>query len=319
VRNNATGTERKPIELLFHNIHEHGTEIMDRWMREVETRTGGRVRFARTAGENPGAIKAADLVRDVPASGDRYPLLNLVQVPFIFPSSIVGSKVVAQLYAEYTELQKELSDTKVVGLGLGAYMAVYSSRAWGPIRNTGDFKGARTRSLTLIDGFIEALGGRPEHVGFSEIRGLLETGRLDATVLGILPGHQFKLADGAAPYCTITGQTSITMHPMRIYMKWDTWHRLPLDIQRVIDAMGPAGSDCWFAVQGGLDADRHLVEAAEYIEKKGQRIQLAPEELERWHRLSQPSRDTAIAGAEARGLPAGKFFNRMNELIAEYS
>jgi TRAP-type C4-dicarboxylate transport system substrate-binding protein len=310
--------EGKPIELVFHNIHEHGTEIMDRWIHEVEARTGGRVRFTKTVGENPGAIKAADVVRHVPTRGDLYPLLNLVQVPFLFPNSTVGSKVIAQLYAEYPELQKELSDVKVVGLGLGAYMAIYSSQAWGPIRSTGDFKGARTRSLALIDGFVAALGGRPEHVGFSEIRGLLETGRLDATVLGILPGHQFKLADGAAPYCTVTGKTSITMHPMRIYMKWDTWNSLPFGIQKAIDAIGPAGSDCWFAVQSGLDADRHLAEALEYIERKGQLIRLSPKELGKWHRLSLPGREAAIAGAEARGLPARKFFDRMNELIAEY-
>ena len=31
----------KPIELVFHNIHEHGVEIMDMWMNEIETRTSG--------------------------------------------------------------------------------------------------------------------------------------------------------------------------------------------------------------------------------------------------------------------------------------
>ena len=109
------------------------------------------------------------------------------------------------------------------------------------------------------------------------------------------------------------------MHPMRIYMKRDTWDRLPPDIQQAIDGIGPAGADCWFAVQGGLDADHHLVEALEHIERKGRIIQLAPDELERWHRLSQPGREAAIAGVEARGLPARNFFDRMNDLIAEYS
>ena len=309
----------KLMELVLHNIHDHGTEIMDEWIREVETRSGGRVRFVKTSGENPQALKAADVVRDVPAEGDRYPLLNLIQIPFIFPSSKVGSRVIAQLYEEYAELQRELSDVKVVGLGIGAYMAIYSSRLRGPIRRIEDFKGARTRSLSMIDRVIETLGGIPEHVGFSEIGRLMATGKLDATVLGILPGHQFKLADGIAPYCTLTGKTSITMHPMRIYMKWDTWNRLPPDIQKIIDDIGPAGADCWFAVQSGRDADRHLVEALEYIEQKGQLIELAPEELERWHRLVRPHRDAAIAAAETRGLPARKFFDRMNELVATYS
>lgn len=88
-------SQEKPLELVFHNIHDHGVEIVDMWMDEVSTRSNGKVRFAKSSGEDAGAIKAADLVRDVTAMGDRYPLLNLVQIPFIFPSSTVGSRVVA--------------------------------------------------------------------------------------------------------------------------------------------------------------------------------------------------------------------------------
>jgi TRAP-type C4-dicarboxylate transport system substrate-binding protein len=318
MKNGPGKPEDDSIELVLHNIHDHGTEIMDEWTREVAARTGGRVRFKKTSGENPAAIQAADIVRDVPAEPGAYPLLNLIQVPFIFPSATVGSKVIAQLYMEYPELRQELSDVKVVGLGIGACMAIFSSRRWGPIKSVEDFQGARTRSLTVIDGVIEALGGRPERVGFSEIAGRLESGSLDATVLGILPGHQFRLAEGIAPYCTLAGKTSITMHPMRIYMKRDAWNSLPQDIRDVIDGMGPSGAGCWFAVRSGLDADKHLVEALEYIKAKGRLIELGPEELERWHRLARPHRDAAIAAVGARGLPARQFFDRMNELAAEY-
>ena len=312
-------TEGKPVELVFHNIHDHGVEIIDMWMNEVATRTGGRVRFKKSSGEDPAAIKAADLVRDVPATGSRYPLLNLVQIPFIFPSSTVGSRVIAQLYAEFSELRAELSDVKLVGLGLGALMAIFSSRAWGPIRRVEEFKGARTRSLPLIDGVIAALGARPLHVGYLEMGHLLETGGLDAAVMGLLPAMMFKLADGAAPYCTIAGKTSITMHPMRLYMKWDTWNSLPPDIRQTIDEIGPAGAGCWYAVQTGIDADSHLREALEQFERKGGLIEVSPGELKRWHRLIQPNLDSTLSDVEAKGRPARQFYNRMVELVAEYS
>ena len=312
-------SKEKPIELVFHNIHDHGVEIMDMWMNEVETRTSGRVRFTKSSGEDPAAIKAADIVRDVPAGGERYHLLNLIQIPFIFPSSTVGSRVIAQLYAEFSELREETSDVKVVGLGIGALMAIFSSQAWGPIRTLEDFKGARTRSLPLIDGVIEALGAKPLHVGYLEISHLLETGELDATVLGILPANMFKLAEGAAPYCTIAGNRSITMHPMRTYMKWDTWNSLPPDIRVIIEEIGPAGGDCWFAVQSGADADNHLHEALEYIKQNGELIKVSPEELKRWRQLIQPDLDSAVGAVEAKGLPGRKFFNRMTELVTEYS
>ena len=119
-------SQDKAIVLVFHNIHDHGTEIMDMWMNEIEIRTGGRVKFTRSTGENPELIAAADVVRDVPANSSRYPLLNLVQIPFVFPSSTVGCRVIAQLYSEFPEFRDELNDVKVVGLGIGALMAIFS-------------------------------------------------------------------------------------------------------------------------------------------------------------------------------------------------
>lgn len=312
-------SSERPVELVFHNIHDHGVEIMDMWMNEVETRTGGSVRFIKTGGEARSLIEKADVIRDVPAGVESYRLLNLIQVPFIFPDSTVGSRVIAQLYAEFPELRKELSDVKVVGLGIGALMAVFSRRAWGPIRRLEDFKGARIRSLPQIDDVIEAFGAKPLHVGYLEIGGLLETGALDATVLGLLPAWTFKLAEGAAPYCTVAGDLSITMHPMRTFMKWETWNKLPSDIQAIIDGIGPAGNDCWFAIQIGRDADSHLQEALEYFRQYGELIKVDEEELERWRRLVRPRLDAALSAVEAEGLPGRRFFGRMLELVEEYS
>ena len=308
----------EPIELIFHNIHNHGTEIVDMWINELETRTGGKVKFTKSSGENPGLIAAADVVRDVPVMSNQYPLLNLIQVPFVFPSATVGSRVIAQLYSEFSELRDELNDVKIVGLGTGALMAIFSSRDWGPIRTLKDFKGARTRSLIPIDGVIAALGAKPMHVGYLEISHLLRTGQLDAAVLGVLPAYTFRLAEGAAPYCTLAGDLSITMHPIRIYMKWDTWNKLPRDIQIVIDETGPANSDCWYAIHSGTDADNSLLEAIDYIKQKGELVRLTPEELKRWRQVTHIPRDSVVRDVEARGLPGRRFFNRMNELVAEY-
>jgi TRAP-type C4-dicarboxylate transport system substrate-binding protein len=312
-------SQGKKIELVFHNIHDHGVGIMDMWMKEIETRSGGIVRFTKSSGEDVKLIEVADVVRDVPAVSDRYPLLNLIQTPFVFNNSTIGSRVVAQLYAEFAELQEELSDVKVVGLGIGALMAIFSSKKWGPIRTMADFKGARTRSLPMIDDVISALGARPVHVGYLEIGHLLATGQLDATVLGILPAHMFKLADGTAPYCTLAGDRSITMHPMRIYMKRDSWNRLAPDIRKIIEETGPAGADCWFATHSGPDADNSLIEAMENIKKKGELIRISAEELQKWLQLIQPRLESSLSELEARGLPGRKFFNRMNELVTEYS
>lgn len=309
----------KHIELIFHNIHDHGVSISDMWIREVEQRTGGRVRFVKQSGEDREAIARADVIRDVPADGERYPLLNLVQIPFIFPSATIGSRVIARLYEEFSELREELNDVKVVGLGLGALMAIFSSRSWGPIKTAENFKNARIRSLTPIDCVFEAFGAEPRHVGYLEISRLLEAGELDATVLGMLPAWMFKLAEGPAPYCTIAGDRSITMHPMRTWMKWESWDRLPPDIQAIIDGIGPSGAGCWFATHTGPDADAHLRESLDYFRQHGEIITIPENELDRWRQLAGPCREAEIEEVAARGLPAREFVARMMELVEVYT
>lgn len=148
---------------------------------------------------------------------------------------------------------------------------------------------------------------------------LLRSGELDAALLGIIPAYLFKLADDAASYCTITGEYSITMHPMRIYMKWDTWTRLPDNIRDVFNELGPSGANCWYAVQNGSDSDTHLVEALEYFRQKGEITSITPDELAGWKRIIQPVIDSMLIQYEKKGLPVGRFVARMKELVDLYS
>jgi TRAP-type C4-dicarboxylate transport system substrate-binding protein len=303
-----------PINLVFHNIHEHGVGIIDRWTAAVEKGTGGGVRFTRTGGEDAAAIRAADVVRDVPAAAAQYPLLGLVQLPLLFPDAKVGSRVLAQLYEEFAELREELSDNKVVGLSIGAPMAIFSTKAWGPVRAIADLKGARIRSLPVIDGALRALGTEPVHVPYLDIARQLKEGRLDATVLGILPAHQFRLADGIAPYCLMTGRASITMHPMRTAMKWESWNRLPKNYQDVIDGLGPGGAGCWFARESGRDADAHFGEALGEFEV----TMFTREQVEEMRRTIQPEVAAVLRAVEAQGRPARQCYARMAELALQY-
>ncbi len=311
--------ENHPVELIFHNIHDHGTDIGDMWVAEVEKRSGGKVVFSTTTGDSPDLLKAADIVRDVPASAERYPLLNLIQIPLMFPNSTVGSRVIAQLYEEYQELRSELNDVKLLGIGTGAPMAIFSSRSYHKIDTLEDLIGTRIRSLSIMDDVFRTLGAIPEHIGWFETSKLLKSGELDAAFLGIIPAHMFRLADDAAPHVTLTAEKSISMHPMRIYMKWDTWNRLPDNIRDVVNGIGPSGANCWYAVQNGYDSDSHLKIALEYFRQKGEVTSTAPDELARWERIIQPLIDSMLNQYEESGLPARSFVSRMKELVDKYS
>lgn len=309
-----------PIELTA-VIHGGGPEIVmsDIWMDEVEKRTNGMVHFTRNYHSEPSETEIADAGHDCPAGGGRYHLLDMIQTPFIFPSATVGSKAIAQLYAESPELRDELSEVKIVGLGIGALMAICASKDWGPIRTLEDLKGARIRSLLPIDKVFETVEAKPMHISPFKLDQNFAAGELDAAVIGLTLAAALKLVE-QAPYYTICGSSSITMHPMRTFMKWDTWNRLPPDIQKIIDKLGPTGRDCWFAVQNGFTFDNTLTKARKDImESGGEIITLAPEELERWSKVAQPVRESAVNAVEGMGLPGRKFLKRMLELVEEYS
>jgi TRAP-type transport system periplasmic protein len=297
------------------------TRMSDAWMDEAERRTGGTMHFDRLYYSAGTGLKPdASFFNDVPAIGGEYPLLDLVQTPYIIPDSRTGSRVISQLYAEFAELRDELKGVKTLGLGTGALMAIISSRAWGPIRSLGDLKGARIRSLKVIDAALETLGAVPEHpLTFEEIGRMLAGRELDAVVIGIglVKGRDLV---SQAPFCNVGQGASISMHPMRIYMQWEAWNSLPEDIRRILDGMGPGGGDCWTAGSIGAIFDRTIPEASAYIwENGGEIITIPSAEIALWRRLLQPLRERNIEALEVAGLPGRRFFNRLLELVEKYS
>jgi len=91
--NKPEPSPEKPLELVFDEIHgqSSGVEITDAWIDEVEKRTNGRVHFTHYYGVDTSITEIADVIRDVPAAGGRYHLLDIIQTPFIFPNATVGS------------------------------------------------------------------------------------------------------------------------------------------------------------------------------------------------------------------------------------
>jgi TRAP-type C4-dicarboxylate transport system substrate-binding protein len=312
------GEPDQPIELRFAVWGVGGeTRMNDTWMDEVEKRTLGKLHFTRYY-FSAGRKMEADVFNDVPMV--KYPLLDLIQTPYIIPDSSVGSRVIAQLYSEFVEFRDELKEVKTVGLGTGALMCIISSKAWGPIRKLEDMKGARIRSLPPIDAALSALGAIPLHPGsFEEFGQKLETGGLDAALIGVglVQGRNLVRQ---APYCTIGEGPSLSMHPMRTFMKWEAWNSLPSGIQKIIEDIGPNGGDCWYAIRNGAVFDQTIPESSAYINQNGGEIITLPKhELARWIDVLQPLREKNISALEALGLPGRKYFNRLLELVQKYS
>jgi len=102
--------EKKPIELVFATwtppLGSPDTISCNNWLDEIEKRTKGRVHFTRhyagALGRPPDHLNlaqqgVADITFSVAAVAERYPTIILLSLPWLFPSSTVGTKVVSQL------------------------------------------------------------------------------------------------------------------------------------------------------------------------------------------------------------------------------
>jgi len=97
-------------------------------------------------------------------------------------------------------------------------------------------------------------------------------------------------------------------------MKWESWKKLPKDYQTIIDDLGPAGADCWFARESGIDADAHFDSALEEFDV----TVFTDDQVAEVRDIIRPEVDDVLDAVEGRGLPGRRFYERMTELTAEY-
>lgn len=305
---------QEPIELIFHEVHDHHVNISDLWIQEVEQRCQGQVHFTKYVGRELPSDCKVDVWRQSVATGGKYLLMDLIQMPFVTRKSLDGSRILAQLYKEFEEFRQETSDVKVCGLGTGSLMGIFSTEKWGPIKSLEDLKGSRCRSILPFDSCLTAIGSEPVHVNYLELKEDMKSGKMQCALLGLLPALTFNLVEEVAPYCALAVEGNISTHAMRLAMTWEAWNKLPEDVQKAIDEIGPAGGDCWFANHNGTDFDANLEDALNYIRKHGQISLYDESDLDRCIDLMQPGVEERIRIAEEHGLPGRKFYDRLLEL-----
>src|SRR5215216_6254609 len=148
-----------------------------KWSDNLEKQSGGRITVKRFPGSQMGPVQQHyDFVRtgqaDVAwflhgATPGRFPLTELVQVPYLVGSAEIGTKVLNDPELRSKYLDAEHRGLKVLLLLTHQPGNVHTTKK--PIRTTDDMKGLRIRfaSPTIRD-FVAALGGTPVGVAPTE-------------------------------------------------------------------------------------------------------------------------------------------------------
>ncbi len=312
-------TSAKTITLTYANFPPASTfpcVQMERWKKEVEKRTGGKVTIKTFPGST---LLGAKNMMDGVISGvsdigcivfayqpGRFPLLEAVDLPIGFPNAKVANAVLFDLYKKYRP--KSLSKVKVLALFTAPPADIMSKK---PIRTLEDLKGYELRCTGAGVKPLKLLGATPVAMPQSETPEALQKG----IVKGVFSSLDILKDFNFAEYCKYATICHMQTTSFAVIMNKQRWNSLPEDVKKVMDDLAREQS-LWT----GDYIDRHVKESVEWSKKSFgvQVIHLTKKEYDLWHKKVEVLVYEWVEKAKAKGLPADSFLKDLMTLKARY-
>ena len=292
-----------------------------KWANNVERESGGRITVKRFPGSQMGPVQQHyDFVRtgqaDVAwflhgATPGRFPLTEIVQVPYLVGSAEIGTKVLndSELRSKY--IDAEHRGVKVLLLLTHQPGNVHTTKK--PIRTIEDMKGLRLRfaSPTIRD-FIAALGGTPVGVVPTEQVEQLQKGTIDGVFIDYGgAGIAFKMG-GILKYSTemysYVSSFGVAMNP-------DFWNTLPPDLQALVTksmtGVEKEVGEAWDALD--VPGKKALVDGG------AEAIRLSPEENAKFRKIGAEVAEAKVNELESKGMPARAIYTMMKSLADKHA
>ncbi len=248
----------------------------------------------------------------------RFPMLDVFNLPLLFPNGTVFIKVAQELYDTYPEIQEETSEAKI--LFFQPSPVHYIQARTKQIKTLEDLKGLKTLARGGINGeIIKALGSVPVTMPMPEVYVALERGLLDVAPMNWEGTVSFKWYEITKYRTDLPKGLFITN--LITSMNWDSWNKLPPEVQKVFaDLTGPNLTDFSGAAIDGANAHfREVIK--EYDQKNGnpEIYMLSDSEFQKWVQAVASVYDMWEADAEAKGLPGKALFDDVVRLVDKYS
>lgn len=291
---------------------------MAHWADELNKRTGGKVKVQTFPGGTllgaremyDGVTKGvADIGLGSPSyDPGRFPLTSGVSLPVGFPNATVASRTLWQLTQEFTP--KEYEDFKVIAMFTTEPGYIMSKT---PVANAADLNGMKLRAAGTGVPVLSALGAAPIGMAMPEVPQAVQTGVINGTMTSREVLKDFKLAETlkyVTDYPTVVVSFAAVMDRKR-------WEKLPADVQKVIDELGPE-----MAVWTGRYHDQENVGGAIEWGKTQHKLQIVPvaaDERARWDAKLKPMEEKWVAEMSAKGLPAARYLARLRELRDQFA
>jgi TRAP-type C4-dicarboxylate transport system substrate-binding protein len=292
-----------------------------KWSDNLEKESGGRLTVKRFPGAQMGPVQQHyDFARtgqaDVAwflhgATPGRFPLTEIIQLPYVAGSSEIGTKVLndAELRAKY--LDAEHRGVKVLLLLTHQPGNVHTTKK--PIRTVDDMKGMRIRfSSATIRDFVAALGATPVGVQATEQVEQLQKGTIDGTFIDYGgAGIAFKMG-GVLKYST---EMYSYVSSFGIGMNEDFWNKLPPDLQQLV-------------VKSMTGVEKEVGEAWDTLDIPGKKaimdggaeaIKLSPEENAKFRKIGAEVAEAKVKELDGKGMPARAIYTTIKSLAEKHA
>jgi TRAP-type C4-dicarboxylate transport system substrate-binding protein len=289
---------------------------MERWAKEVEQRTQGKVKVQTFPG---GTLLAAKNIFDGVMSGTadignfamsyqpgRFPVSEAIDLPLGFTNAKAASLTLYDLVDKYKA--KEFEGVKILTL-FTCPPANIMTRT--PVKSLADLKGMELRVGGTQADIIKRLGGIPVAMPQSDTPEALQKGVVKGHVSSMEVLKDFNYA----AYTANATITNLWVVSFAVVMNKDKWASLPDDVKKVFDGMRQEQ-----ALWTGTYVDDHVLEAVKWSKEKYnlQLFELPANERAEIPKLLAPMVDDYVKKVTAAGLPGDQIIKDVLALKEKY-
>jgi TRAP-type C4-dicarboxylate transport system substrate-binding protein len=228
-------------------------DVVEPWAKELEAKTNGQVKVEIFNAASPlgkpteqanqvksGTVDIALGLRG--AEGDKFPGSSVIELPFLVPSALAGSRALWSLYADGT-LAEEYKDYKVLALFVHNPGLIHTAAK--RVVSLADLKGLRFRAPNkTVAAALEHVGAVPAILQVNEVMDAVKGGKIDGIVTNW--GNPLQ---GFNDYMKFHTDTQFYTSAFFIVMNREKYQSLPAEVRRAIDELS---GETWSAKFGPL-------------------------------------------------------------------
>ncbi len=312
-----TGTAQSKITLSYANFTQAGFPLaqMDRWVKEVEKRTNGKVKVNTFPGSTllgpknmfDGVVSGTADIGNSASSYQpgRFPIAEAVDLPLGFTSARAASLALFDMLEKYP---KDFEKVKLLTAFTCPPADFMTSK---PVRSLKDLKGMELRVAGTGAEVVRRVGGIPIAMPQSDTPEALQKG----VVKGIVSSTEILQDFNFAAYCPYVTEAKLFVVTFYVIMNNDKWNSLPADVKKVMDDLRRDQAE-WT----GKYVDNHCEESIAWSKKKYQLqvFRLPASETAEIPKMVKPMIDDYLKRVSAQGLPGQQILNDVYSLRDKY-